>query len=72
MRKVESIFSLKSRLINLENLVTTNVDQQIKDNATETIKKLKRRIRAREYDQAMRSLGLTKVRGPVSGKIYWE
>jgi hypothetical protein len=26
----------------------------------------------RERDDAMRSLGLVKVRGPVSGKIYWE
>lgn len=29
-------------------------------------------LRSAGRDDAMRSLGLTKVRGPVSGKIYWE
>lgn len=31
----------------------------------------KARLRA-EKDELMRSLGLTKVRGAISGKIYWE
>lgn len=26
----------------------------------------------RERDEVMKSLGLTKVRGAVSGKVYWE
>ena len=29
-------------------------------------------INNRMRDSAMRSIGLTKVRGKVSGKIYWE
>jgi hypothetical protein len=31
-----------------------------------------RRARQKEMDDAMESLGLTKVRGAVTGKIYWE
>lgn len=29
-------------------------------------------IAQKERDDCMRSLGLTKVKGSVSGKIYWE
>lgn len=29
-------------------------------------------LRMAAKDDAMRSLGLTKVRGSVSGKVYWE
>ena len=25
-----------------------------------------------DYDETMRSIGLTKVRGAVTGQIYWE
>ena len=25
-----------------------------------------------DYDETMRSIGLTKVRGAVTGRIYWE
>lgn len=43
---------------------------------TEDIKKKQARDRAnllrKERDEALRSLGLTKVRGAVSGKVYWE
>jgi hypothetical protein len=28
--------------------------------------------RRRERDDVMRSLGLTKVRGAISGRTYWE
>jgi NAD-dependent SIR2 family protein deacetylase len=31
-----------------------------------------RKLKRLMYDDAMRSLGLTKVRGSVSGKVYWE
>lgn len=31
-----------------------------------------RKAKRHAMDDAMRSLGLTKVRGPVSGKVYWE
>ena len=31
-----------------------------------------RSIARRERDECLRSLGLVKVRGAVSGKIYWE
>lgn len=38
--------------------------------------KIGKRIQASRYraakDDALRSLGLTKVRGPVTGKVYWE
>lgn len=36
------------------------------------MKLLKRRIQRRGREQALRDLGLVKVRGAVSGKIYWE
>jgi hypothetical protein len=40
------------------------------------IKKLiankKKSLKAKLRDKAMQSLGLTKVRGAVSGRIYWE
>ena len=29
-------------------------------------------LNRQERDQAMRDIGLTKVRGAVSGKVYWE
>jgi len=32
----------------------------------------KRKLQRQEKDACMRSLGLTKVRGAVSGKVYWE
>ena len=32
----------------------------------------RRNLARRERDAAMRSLGLVKVRGSVSGKTYWE
>ena len=42
----------------------------------EEYKKLRKRaianLRRAERDDAMRSLGLTKVRGAVSGRTYWE
>jgi len=31
-----------------------------------------RRAMRKEIDAAMRDIGLTKVRGAVSGKVYWE
>lgn len=44
--------------------------------ATEAFKAESKRIaankRRRERDQLMRDLGLTKVRGAVSGRTYWE
>lgn len=36
------------------------------------MKLLKRRIQRRGRDQTLRDLGLVKVRGAISGKIYWE
>ena len=36
------------------------------------MKLLKQRTQRRARDQAMRDLGLVRVRGAVSGKIYWE
>lgn len=42
----------------------------------EEYKKLRKRaitnLRRAEREAAMRSLGLTKVRGDVSGRTYWE
>ena len=38
-------------------------------------KEIKRKAankRRRERDELMRSLGLVKVRGAVSGRVYWE
>lgn len=46
-----------------------------KDNPEEYMKLRKRVIanrNRRERDECLRSLGLTKVRGSVSGKTYWE
>jgi len=31
-----------------------------------------KRLNRNMFDMAMRDLGLTKVRGAVSGRIYWE
>lgn len=43
---------------------------------TEAWKAMTKRIKAnakrREKDQMLRDLGLTKVRGAVSGRTYWE
>ena len=36
------------------------------------LKRDKANKRRRERDQIMRDLGLTKVRGAVSGRVYWE
>lgn len=38
----------------------------------EAVKKENARLRRKARDQAMKDLGLTKVRGCVSGKTYWE
>ena len=36
------------------------------------IKREKRKQARRQRDELMRSLGLIKVRGSVSGRTYWE
>lgn len=38
----------------------------------ELAKRKKRNAARKERDDVMKSLGLTKVRGAVSGRIYWE
>lgn len=44
-----------------------------KEEAEKDLAKRKKRNAARkERDDVMRSLGLTKVRGEVSGRTYWE
>jgi len=35
-------------------------------------KREKANYRRKERNELMRSLGLTKVRGAVSGRVYWE
>ena len=35
-------------------------------------KRFVKAVLRKEKDDAMRSLGLTKVKGSVSGKTYWE
>jgi hypothetical protein len=35
-------------------------------------KRKRRNAARRERDQAMRDMGLVKVRGPLSGSTYWE
>ena len=40
--------------------------------ACPTCTKRNRNLQRRERDGVMRSLGLVKVRGCVSGKTYWE
>lgn len=40
--------------------------------ADDKARKEKRNKARRERDQMMRDLGLTKVRGAVSGRVYWE
>ena len=42
------------------------------DPRSKDARQLRARITRRECDDAMRSLGLVKVRGAVSGRIYWE
>jgi hypothetical protein len=36
------------------------------------LKKAQAKARRKEREQVMRSLGLVKVRGAVSGRTYWE
>ncbi|NPV00067.1 MAG: hypothetical protein HPY53_01680 [Brevinematales bacterium] len=36
------------------------------------LKKIKKSIDRGMRDQVMRDMGLTKVRGAVSGKVFWE
>ena len=42
--------------------------KEIRDKA----KRERANLRRKERDQLMRDLGLTKVRGAVSGRVYWE
>lgn len=50
--------------------------EECRDGACKACKAFKRRAKARAARraraEAMRSLGLTPVRGSVSGKLYWE
>ena len=38
----------------------------------EEAKRKRRNKLRRERDQAMRDMGMVKVRGPLSGRTYWE
>ena len=42
--------------------------KEIRDKA----KRERANLRRKQRDELMRSLGLTKVRGAVSGRVYWE
>ena len=47
----------------------------VKDNERKAKRKASAKrgaLRRKINDDAMRSLGLVKVHGPVSGKVYWE
>ena len=45
---------------------------KLSTNLTEDQKQEKRRAALKERDAIMASMGLTKVRGAVSGKVYYE
>jgi hypothetical protein len=51
-----------------------NERQEIKPEVrtADEIKREKRKQARRNRDELLRSLGLTKVRGCVSGETYWE
>ncbi|NTV60618.1 MAG: hypothetical protein HGA77_04845 [Chlorobiaceae bacterium] len=58
----------------VRNLITGEEVFQSKDpkRYEELHSKWKRNKRARDKEQVMKLLGLTKVRGAMSGKVYWE
>lgn len=48
------------------------LDETEKQKAAREERNRKVRVRRQGRDDAMRACGLTKVRGSVTGRIYWE
>ena len=53
-------------------MMTQETQPKSEVRTADEIKREKRKQARRQRDDLMRSLGLTKVRGSVSGQIYWE
>jgi hypothetical protein len=60
----------RSIRINSTGTIVTELDQP--KEYKELRKKAIKAIERKQKDQFMKDCGLTKVRGAVSGKIYWE
>ena len=54
------------------NETTQAAQAQTQPTPKPTVKRRAPRLTRREKDSIMRDLGLTKVRGAVSGRIYYE
>lgn len=61
--------------LDMGEYIDPEFNDAVNDAAKKAAKAQKAKVRKamrREIDAAMRDIGLTKVRGAVSGKIYWE
>jgi hypothetical protein len=78
LRKIYDPKTNQSYLVNIRTKIVRQLDGEYPDDLTvERILKLvlsriKTQKRQSERDATLRSLGLVKVRGPISGDIYWE
>lgn len=65
-------------IVNLQTGIVRKSDGECVDPQTEqrALKAVRTRVRSQrtrsEVDSLMRDLGMIKVRGAVSGKVYWE
>lgn len=68
--------SMKDKNLGRYILNTKTCERTFENENPEEYKKLRakwlKNLNAANRDNALRDLGLTKVRGSVSGKIYWE
>jgi RPA family protein len=78
LRKIYDPKTNQSYLVSIRTKIVRQLDGEYPDDLTvERILKLvlsriKTQKRQSERDATLRSLGLVKVRGPISGDIYWE
>ncbi len=66
---------LKKEQRNMSEYIDPELNDAVNDAAKKASKAQKAKVRRamrKEIDAAFRDIGLTKVRGAVSGKVYWE
>lgn len=66
-----SLRDLRMMLVNAECRAVNDVSFIDRGRARDEARRLKARISRREKDEAMRDLGMVKVRGSLGG-TYWE